>query len=36
MATIQDKVETKVGVLIVLSLIVVLWGGLALIVPLFF
>ncbi len=36
MSTIQDKVETKVGVLIVLSLVVVLWGGLAEIVPLFF
>ena len=36
MSTIQDKVETKVGVLIVLSLIVVIWGGLAQIVPLFF
>ena len=36
MSTIQDKAETKVGVLIVLSLIVVLWGGLAQIVPLFF
>ncbi len=36
MSTIQDKVETKVGILIVLSLVVVLWGGLAQIVPLFF
>ena len=36
MSTIQDKVETKVGVLIVLSLVVVIWGGLAQIVPLFF
>ncbi len=36
MSTIQDKVETKVGLLIVLSLVVVLWGGLAQIVPLFF
>ncbi len=36
MSSIQDKVETKVGVLIVLSLVVVLWGGLAQIVPLFF
>ncbi len=36
MSAIQDKVETKVGVLIVLSLVVVLWGGLAQIVPLFF
>lgn len=36
MSFIQNKVETKVGVLIVLSLFVVLWGGLATIVPLFF
>ncbi len=36
MGMIQDKVETKVGVLIVLSVVVVLWGGLAQIVPLFF
>ncbi len=36
MSTIQDKVETKVGVLIVLSLVVVIWGGLAQITPLFF
>lgn len=36
MSTIQEKVETKVGVLIVLSLIVVSFGGLAQIVPLFF
>lgn len=36
MSTIQDKVETKVGVLIVLSLVAVMWGGLAQIVPLFF
>ena len=36
MSTVQNKVETKVGVLIVLSLFVVLWGGLAQIVPLFF
>ncbi|MCK4704235.1 MAG: cytochrome-c oxidase, cbb3-type subunit II [Gammaproteobacteria bacterium] len=34
--TLQEKVETKVGLLIVLSLVVVLWGGLAQIVPLFF
>jgi len=34
--SIQVQVETKVGVLIVLSLVVVLWGGLAQIVPLFF
>ncbi len=36
MAYFQNKAETKVGVLIVLSLVVVLWGGLAQIVPLFF
>ena len=36
MSVVQDKVETKVGVLIVLSLLVVIWGGLATIVPLFF
>jgi len=34
--SIQVQAETKVGVLIVLSLVVVLWGGLAQIVPLFF
>ncbi|MDH5710775.1 MAG: cytochrome-c oxidase, cbb3-type subunit II [Gammaproteobacteria bacterium] len=34
--TLQEKVETKLGLLIVLSLVVVLWGGLAQIVPLFF
>lgn len=34
--SIQDKTETKVLVLIVLSIVVVLWGGLAQIVPLFF
>lgn len=34
--TLQEKVETKVGLLIVFSLVVVLWGGLAQIVPLFF
>jgi len=33
---LQEKVETKVGVLIVLSIVAVLWGGLAQIVPLFF
>lgn len=33
---LQEKVETKVGVLIVLTIVVVLWGGLAEIVPLFF
>jgi cytochrome c oxidase cbb3-type subunit II len=36
MSSIQDKAETKVGVLIVLSLVAVIWGGLAQIVPLFF
>ncbi len=34
--SLQVQAETKVGVLIVLSLVVVLWGGLATIVPLFF
>ena len=34
--SVQVQAETKVGVLIVLSLFVVLWGGLAQIVPLFF
>ena len=34
--TLQEKVETKVGLLIVLSLVAVIWGGLAQIVPLFF
>lgn len=34
--SIQDKTETNVGVLIILSLLVVIWGGLAQIVPLFF
>jgi len=34
--SIQDQAETKVGVLIVLSLLVVSFGGLAQIVPLFF
>lgn len=34
--SIQDKTETKVLVLIVLTLFVVIWGGLAQIVPLFF
>ena len=34
--SIQEKTETNVLVLIVLSLFVVLWGGLAQIVPLFF
>jgi cytochrome c oxidase cbb3-type subunit 2 len=32
----QDRAETKVGVLIVLTLVAVIWGGLAQIVPLFF
>lgn len=36
MSVIQDKVETKVGLLIVLSLLTVSWGGLAQIVPLFY
>ena len=36
MSAIQDKLETKVGVFIVLTLLVVIWGGLAQIVPLFF
>ncbi|HHO59573.1 MAG TPA: cytochrome-c oxidase, cbb3-type subunit II [Thiotrichales bacterium] len=36
MSKIQDKIETKVGVLIAMSLLIVLWGGLAQIVPLFF
>ena len=34
--TLQEKVETKVGLLIVFSLVVVLWGGMAQILPLFF
>ena len=34
--SIQEKTETNVLVLIVLSIVVVLWGGLAQIVPLFF
>jgi cytochrome c oxidase cbb3-type subunit 2 len=34
--SLQEKTETNVGLLIVLSLVVVLWGGLAQIVPLFF
>ncbi len=36
MSTLQENVETKVGFLITFTLVVVLWGGLALIVPLFF
>ena len=34
--SLQEKVEVNVGLLIVLSLVVVIWGGLAQIVPLFF
>jgi len=34
--TLQEKIETKVGFLIVLSIVVISWGGLAQIVPLFF
>ena len=34
--SLQVQAETKVGVLIVLSLFVVIWGGLAQITPLFF
>ena len=34
--SVQEKVEVNVGLLIVLSLVVVIWGGLAQIVPLFF
>lgn len=34
--SLQVQVETKVGVLIVLSLVAVIWGGLAQITPLFF
>ena len=34
--SVQVQAETKVGVLIVLSLVVVIWGGLAQITPLFF
>ncbi len=34
--SLQEKTETNVGLLIVLSLVVVIWGGLAQIVPLFF
>ncbi|PCI08738.1 MAG: cytochrome-c oxidase, cbb3-type subunit II [Gammaproteobacteria bacterium] len=36
MSIIQDKLETKVGVLIVLTFSVVIWGGLAQVLPLFF
>ena len=34
--SLQVQAETKVGVLIVLSLVAVIWGGLAQITPLFF
>lgn len=34
--SIQEKTETNIGLLIVLTLVVVIWGGLAQIVPLFF
>ncbi len=34
--TLQEKIETRVGLLIVLTIVAVLWGGLAQIVPLFF
>ena len=34
--SLQEKTETNVGLLIVLTLVVVIWGGLAQIVPLFF
>jgi cytochrome c oxidase cbb3-type subunit 2 len=34
--SLQEKTESNVGLLIVLSLVVVIWGGLAQIVPLFF
>ena len=34
--SIQEKTEVNVGLLIVLTLVVVIWGGLAQIVPLFF
>ena len=34
--SLQEKIETRLGLLIVLSLIVVLWGGIAQIVTLFF
>ena len=33
---LQERIETNVGLLIVLSLVVVIWGGMAQIVPLFF
>jgi cytochrome c oxidase cbb3-type subunit 2 len=34
--TLQERIETNVGLLIVLALFVVIWGGMAQIVPLFF
>lgn len=34
--TLQEKIETRVGLLIVFTIVAVLWGGLAQIVPLFF
>ena len=34
--SLQEKTETNIGLLIVLTLVVVIWGGLAQIVPLFF
>ena len=34
--SMQEKIESNVGLLIVLSLVVVIWGGMAQIVPLFF
>jgi cytochrome c oxidase cbb3-type subunit 2 len=34
--SLQEKTEVNVGLLIVLTLVVVIWGGLAQIVPLFF
>jgi len=34
--SVQEKTEVNVGLLIVLTLVVVIWGGLAQIVPLFF
>lgn len=34
--SMQEKIESNVGLLIILSLVVVIWGGMAQIVPLFF
>lgn len=34
--SLQDKTETNIGILIVLALVAVMWGGIAQIVPLFF